>query len=240
MRILVVDDDIQITTFLKSSLKAECFTVDCANDGKRGSFLARTNEYDLIILDLVLPEKNGLDVCREIRADGIDTPIIILSVKREVPDRIELLKAGADDYISKPFSFDELVARIRAIIRRPKKIDSEKIKLDQYEIDVAKNEVKKDGQELIALTRKECELLAYLAKNRDKVVTRGTLFEHVWDMNADPFSNTVEVHIRNIRKKLGLSAGNSIIRTISGRGYILDTSRDSKKSRQYSKRRDHG
>lgn len=221
MKVLLVDDNQQIVSFLKNALKAECFAVDCASDGKEGSYLARTNEYDVIILDLNLPEKDGLSVCREIREDGCHVPIIILSIKEDIPTKVELLEAGADDYLTKPFSFDELKARIKALVRRPKSIEKEIINFDGYSIDLSKNEVTHNGKQ-ISLTRKEYELLSYLAKNMNRVVSRGTLVEHVWDMNADPFSNSLEVHVRNIRKKLGLSPKDSFIKTVSGRGYMLE------------------
>lgn len=219
MRALVVDDDKTITDFLKVAFESECFVVDIANDGKDGSFLARTNEYDVIILDINLPGKDGLSVCREIREDKITAPILILSVRSEIPTKIDLLEAGADDYLTKPFSFEELMARVKAISRRPKLIEGRIIEIGKIKIDTDKNEVFYSNKK-VDLTKKEYILLHYLAKNKDRIVSRGTLMEHVWDMNADPFSNTLEVHIRNIRKKLGNS---EFIKTVSGRGYMLES-----------------
>lgn len=223
MRLLVVEDDKDIQKFLKTAFQSECYIVDVANDGKKGSFLARTNEYDVIILDINLPEKSGLSICKEVREDGISTPILILSVQSEIPAKLDLFTAGADDYLTKPFSFEELLARVKALTRRPKGIDTEVLSIGDLKIDTVKNEIMLDSKK-IPLTRKEYILLEYLAKNKDRIISRGAIMEHVWDMNADPFSNTIEVHIRNIRKKLGLPSNRNLIRTISGRGYMLDSS----------------
>ncbi len=222
MRILIIDDQKEIVTFLKIALRSECYIVDCAFDGKNGSFLARTNEYDAIILDLNLPDKNGLNVCNEIRKDGVDTPIIILSIQAETVTKVELLTAGADDFLTKPFSFQELLARLKAVTRRPPTLQANNFSIGNLNINTGKNEVTYNS-DVISLTRKEYTLLEFLAKNQDQVLSRGALMEHVWDMNANPFSNTIEVHIRNIRKKLG-EGSSEIIKTISGRGYMLDSS----------------
>lgn len=220
MRILVVDDNKEITDFLKKALQAECYVVDVADNGKDGSFLARTNEYDSIILDINLPQKSGLVVCKEIRDDRIETPILILSVQDEVPTKLDLFTAGADDYLTKPFSFQELLARLKAIARRPHKIEKEMIQIGDLVIDTSKNSISYQGKS-VPLTRKEYIMLEYFGRHKDKVISRGDLMEHAWDMNADPFSNMIEVHIRNIRKKLASLTDKSILKTVSGRGYML-------------------
>ena len=217
MKILVVDDDKKFTNPMKSLLESECFVVDVAHDGEKGLFYARTNDYDIILLDNNMPKKNGLSVCSGIREDGISVPIIIISVLNETLTKIDLLNAGADDYIPKPFSHDELVARIKALLRRPKKIESEVITLGAIRINTANNRVFVNDKPKY-LTNKEYMLLEYLAKNKDTIVSRGSIIEHVWDMNADPFSNTIEVHVRNIRKKLQ----KNLIKTIPGRGYMIE------------------
>jgi DNA-binding response OmpR family regulator len=223
MRILIIDDNQDITNFLKSSLTAECFVVDTANDGKSGEFLALTNQYDLVILDNMLPKKNGKEVCLSIRKKKKDMPIIMLSVSSNVSNKVELLESGADDYLTKPFSFEELLARIYALLRRPGKIRGEKMLIDDVVLDIRKHEVTKAGKS-IHFTRKEFMLLELLLKHKGEVVSRGLIWEHVWDVNADPFSNTIESHIRSIRKKLGLKGKNDFIKTISGRGYkIIDS-----------------
>jgi len=221
MRILLIEDEKEIIEFLKSALEAECFAVDIANDGEKGSFLATTNDYDVIILDLNMPKKHGLQICKEVREGGKNTPIIILSVQSEVSDKVELLDAGADDFLTKPFSFDELLGRIKAILRRPPKIESEILRIDDLALDLKKQTVKR-GNKNVYLTRKEFAFLEYLARNRGNVMSRAMIMEHVWDMNADPFSNTIESHIMNLRKKIDCPGEKKLIQTIPGRGYKIN------------------
>lgn len=220
MRILLIEDEKEISGFLKTALEEECFIIDIANNGEKGSFLATTNDYDVIILDLGLPKKDGLKVCKEIRDSGKNTPIIILSVQSEVATKVDLLNAGADDFLSKPFSFDELMGRIKAILRRPSKIESDTLKIGDLEIDLKKQTAKRDGEE-IYLTRKEFALLEFLMQHKNTVLSRATIMEHVWDMNADPFSNAIESHIMNLRKKINIKNKRNIIQTIPGRGYKI-------------------
>ena len=201
MRILVIEDEEGIAKFLKAGLESEYFAVDLAEDGEKGSYLAKTNDYDMIILDNMLPKKNGAEVCQEIRATGKNTPIIMLSARGEMGIKVELLNKGADDYMTKPFSLEELLARIRALLRRPHYVSSEVLTIDDLVMDTKRHTVKR-GEKEIYLTRKEFMLLEYLLKHRDSVVSRGMIMEHVWDMNADPFSNTIESHILNVRKKI--------------------------------------
>lgn len=221
MRILVIDDDKSITNFLKKALEEECFEVDIANDGQKGDFLARTNDYDLIILDNNLPNKNGREICESLRKENISTQILMLSVETESHQKADLLNIGADDYMSKPFSFEELSARIRALLRRPKEIKTNVFKIDDLVIDDKKHTVERDGKK-IYLTVKEFMLLEYLAKNSGDVVSRGMILEHVWDMNADPFSNTIEAHISNLRRKIDSANKRKLIYTVPGRGYKID------------------
>ncbi len=220
MRILLVEDEPQIINFLKSSLEAELFAVDIAEDGEKGSYFARTNDYDLIVLDNILPKKTGLEVCKEIRASKKATPIIVLSVKAEPITKAQLLNAGADDYLSKPFSLEELIARIRALLRRPQHIDSEILTIDDLVLDTKKCLVERGNKE-IYLTRKEFMLLEYLLKNKGIVLSRGMIMEHVWDMSMDPFSNTIESHILSLRHKIDLPGKKKLIHTIPGRGYEI-------------------
>ncbi len=201
MRILIVEDEKQIAKFLRAGLEAESFAVDVADDGERGSFLARTNDYDLIILDNVLPKKTGLQVCQEIRKDGKSVPIIVLSVKSETSAKVELLNSGADDYLSKPFSLEELLARVRALLRRPPKVEGDILQIADLILDNKKQIVKRGAKE-VYLTRKEFALLEYLLKNAGAVLSRGMIMEHVWNMSADPFSNTIESHILSLRRKI--------------------------------------
>lgn len=218
MRILIVEDDKEIASCLKSCLENENFIVDVAIDGEKGSFAARTNDYDLIILDNTLPKKDGCKVCEEIRKDGKDTPIIMVSVKSEVETKAKLLNMGADDYITKPFSFEELLARVKAILRRPRKLENQVLKIYDLILDKNKQIVVRGGKE-IYLTRKEFSLLEFLLKNQGTVLSRGMIMEHVWDINADPFSNAIESHILNLRRKIEHNDKKKIVYTIPGRGY---------------------
>lgn len=221
MRILLIEDEKDIAVFLKMNLETEFYTVDMAHDGEQGSFLARTNEYDLIICDYILPKQNGPEVIAEIRQENKHVPIIILSVKSEIDSKIELFNLGVDDYLTKPFLFEELLAHIKAILRRPLKRENQVLRIDDLIVDTDKHLVKR-GRQIITLTRKELSLLEYLLKNRGRVVSRVAIMEHVWDANADPFSNTIESHITNLRRKINLPGKKELIHTISGRGYKVD------------------
>ncbi len=217
MKILIIEDDISIRNVLRLSLESKGFIIDEAEDGDTGSYLARTNSYDVILLDNVLPKKMGGHVCKEIRNTGSITPIIILSGKQEVLTKIQLLNLGADDYITKPFSFDELLARINAILRRPQNINYHILKVKDFEVNFTSQTIKKDDKD-IYLTRKEFSLLEFLAKHKNTVVSRGQILEHVWEMSVDPFSNTIETHIMNLRRKLR-DTKRTLISSIPGRGY---------------------
>ncbi|MCL5094150.1 MAG: response regulator transcription factor [Patescibacteria group bacterium] len=221
MRILIIDDDKVLNKSLKNMLEAECFEVDTATDGEKGVYYACTNEYDLIILDKNLPEKDGLLVLKEIREDGQNMPILMLSVVSESATKVDFLNTGADDYLTKPFSFAELLARIRALLRRPKEAKGDILKIDNLVLDT-KKQIFKRGDKKIYLTLKEYELLEYLMRNKGNVVTRGMIMEHVWDMNADLFSNAIEVHVSNLRRKIHLKNQVKLLYTIPGRGYKLD------------------
>lgn len=221
MKILIIEDEAEIAKNLKTNLEIEFFAVDMAADGETGLFMALTNEYDLVILDNTLPRKSGVEVCREIRLHKKDLPIIILSVISETEKKIELLETGADDYLTKPFSFQELLARIRAVLRRPKRMQDEILSIDDLEIDLRKNIVKRAGEE-IHLTRKQFMLLEYLMRHPGAVVTRSMLMEHVWETDVDPFSNTIETHILSLRRKIKNKDNQpELIHTVAGRGYKI-------------------
>jgi len=221
MKILLVEDDENIAKFLKISLENECFEIDWENNGESGSFSARTNEYDLMILDYSLPGKNGQTICQEIRKDNINTPVMILSVQGEPQTKADLLNSGADDYLSKPFSLEELLARIRALLRRSNDLKQDVLIIDNLTVDTKKHLVKRGNKE-IYLTLKEFMLLEYLLRNQGTVLSRGLILEHVWDMNADLFSNTIEAHVSNIRRKIDLPGMKHLIKTVPGRGYKID------------------
>lgn len=224
MRVLIVEDDEDIRTMLKTSLEAETFSVDTAPDGERGSYMARTNEYDLVILDFMMPKKDGKAVCKEIRDEGKTMPIIMLTVRSTTEAKVDLLNAGADDYLTKPFSFQELKARINALLRRPKGMEGTTLEIDDLQLDSIRHKVVRSGKD-VYLTRKEFALLEYLMKHRGIVISRGMIMEHVWDSEGDPFSNTIEAHILNLRKKIDGTKKKKLIHTIPGRGYTLDIDR---------------
>lgn len=220
MRILIVEDEAAIQAFLKESLEAEYFAVDVASDGERGSYLAHVNDYDLVILDNLLPKKEGMAICRELRASGKTMPILILSVKSETVKKVDLLDAGADDYLTKPFALAELLARVRALLRRKSGIESDVLRVGDISLDVKKFSVKR-GTKDIPLTRKEFMLLQYLMQHEGVVLSRAMILEHVWDMSIDIFSKTIESHILALRKKIGDTGKSRLIKTISGRGYRI-------------------
>lgn len=221
MRVLIVEDDQGIQDLLKKSLEGECFVVDVVDNGDDGLKMARVNEYDAMILDNIMPGKHGIDICRELRTEGNTVPILMLSVQSDTTKKVDLLNAGADDYMTKPFSFEELLARLRALLRRPQEVQEEILEIDNLKLDSRRHYVERDGKR-IYLTRKEFALLEYLMKNEGVVLSRGRIMEHVWDMNADPFSNTIESHILNLRKKIGGKKHKELIHTVSGRGYKME------------------
>jgi DNA-binding response OmpR family regulator len=224
MRILVVEDDEDISRVLKFSLEAETFSVDVAKNGEDGSYMARVNEYDLIILDYMLPKKNGKEICLEVRAAGKTMPIIMLTVSSATESKVDLLNSGADDYLTKPFSFHELRARIRALLRRPQTLEANTFEIEDLQIDLVRHKAVRAGKE-VYLTRKEFALLEYLMRHKGVVVSRGMIMEHVWDSEGDPFSNTIEAHILNLRKKVDINNRKKLIHTIPGRGYTIDSLR---------------
>jgi DNA-binding response OmpR family regulator len=224
MKILIIEDDKEIVRFIKTGLEARSYAVDAAFDGERGSFLARTESYDLIILDYNLPKGKGDQVITEIRADGKSVPILVLSIQAELDCKQKMYELGADDYLTKPFLFEELIWKIRAIWRRPPLIRKEKTKIGNLEIDEG-SQIAKRGGKMLRLTRKEFALLSYLAQNQSRIVSRSQILENVWDINADPFSNTIEAHMANLRKKLNQRQQNNIIHTFPGQGYKLSLKR---------------
>ncbi len=224
MRILVVEDETDTQDFLNERLKEKGFAVDVADTGSRGLYYAKTNEYDLILLDYGLPEKNGFAICEELRMDGNTTPIIMISVSDAVQYKIRGLTTGADDYVSKPFYFEELYARIQAILRRPTTIQSTTLFIDDLVLDSAKQIVLRTDKP-IYLTRKEFALLELLLKHKGVVVTRGMIMEHIWDLDLDPFSNTIETHVLNLRRKIEHPEKTKLIHSVPGRGYKIDLTR---------------
>jgi two-component system copper resistance phosphate regulon response regulator CusR len=224
MKILIIDDEAAIVEFLKQGLEAQLFNVETATDGERGAFLGRTGNYDLIILDYVLPKMNGPEVLKEIRNEKRHIPVIMLTVKSEIQSKEQMFSLGADDYLTKPFLFDELLLRIKAILKRPAKTECELFKIDNLTLNMRAKTVRRDGRELY-LTRREFALLEYLLRNRNLIISRQQLLEHVWDYNADPFSNSIESHIASLRRKLNQNKNRNLIHTFNGRGYKLALSK---------------
>jgi len=220
MRILVVEDEKKIADFIKRGLKEEGYAVDVAYDGEQGLFLARSNSYDLMLLDLMLPKVDGLTICRNLKKEGIPTPIIMLTAKDTVRDKVTGLDSGADDYITKPFAFDELLARIRAILRKKDSESALKIEVDDLVLDLVTHRVARAGKE-IQLTAKEYTLLEYLMRNANSIITRTMISEHVWDADFDSFTNIIDVYINYLRNKIDSEHRKKLIHTVRGRGYTL-------------------
>lgn len=219
MRILIIEDNAEIRDLLRIGLEAEMFLVDEASDGEQGSYMARTNEYDMVLLDNVLPKRHGSDVCKDIRRAGKSMPIILISMKTDPSEKAKLLTLGADDYLAKPFSFTELLARMRAVLRRPSTLISETIVAGSLSLNSRTHQVTV-GKSSIYLTKKEFSILELLVRRSGEVVSRGTIMEHVWDMDGNPFSNTIETHVFNIRRKIE-NGRKRIIWNVPGRGYKL-------------------
>ena len=217
MKILVVEDEHKIANSMKRGFEQENWVTDVAYDGEEGYDLASTEEYDVIVLDLMLPKMDGVEVCKKLRQEEVHTPILMLTAKGEIADRVGGLNNGADDYMVKPFAFEELLARIKALSRRPRKVDSRVLSIDELTLDPDKFEVKFKGRG-VDLSRKEFALLEYLMRNAGKVVSKENIIAHVWDYEADILPNTVEVFIGYLRNKVG---GN-LIKTIRGFGYKVE------------------
>jgi DNA-binding response OmpR family regulator len=225
MRILVVEDEPDAAAMLAKGLREQSYAVDIAGDGVSAIEHAAANEYDIFILDILLPKKTGFDVCREIRESGSTTPILMLTARDSVPDRVAGLDAGADDYLAKPFHFDELLARVRALLRRGPALTHTVLATGDLLIDTRTRRVIRGGSP-IQLTSREYALLEYLARRSDEVVTRADIVEHVWDDNFDSVSNLVEVYIQRLRRKIDDAHDVKLIRTRRGAGYSLTARAD--------------
>jgi DNA-binding response OmpR family regulator len=221
MRILVVEDDRKVGGFLQKGLKEEQYAVDLCRDGEEAVELARINAYDLILLDVMLPRKDGFAVCRELRARSVFIPVLMLTAKDTLEDKVAGLADGADDYLTKPFSFEELLARIRALLRRAKDYRTGSLAVGDLELDPVRRQAVRGGRR-IPLTGKEYALLEYLIRNKGRVVTESMIIDHVWDMNYEGSSNIVSVYINYLRKKIDGEAGAKLIQTVRGHGYMLD------------------
>jgi len=219
MRLLLVEDDNKVAAFIKKGLEEEYYTVDTAEDGNDGLLMAGGIKYDLIILDRMLPGITGLDLCSQLRAQGIKTPVLMLTAMDSVEDKVKGFESGADDYLTKPFSFSELLARIKALLRRTSDSTSEHV-LDDLRVELLTRRVFRSEKEII-LTPKEFALLEYLIRNKGRVLSRTQIIENIWGYDFDPLTNIVDVHIRSLREKIDKEHERKLIRTVRGAGYVL-------------------
>jgi len=223
VNILVVEDEVKLTKLIKRVLEEERYQVDIANDGDRGLEMALVGSYDLIVLDLMLPGISGLEICRSLRQEQSVVPVLMLTARDAVNDRVAGLDAGADDYLVKPFAFEELLARVRALLRRriqPENLASQTLKYEDLELDLVRHEVMRAGQR-VELTAKEFALLEYLMRNAGQVLTRDQIINHVWEYDFDASSNVVDIYIHYLRSKIDEKASRKLIRTVRGVGYSL-------------------
>jgi DNA-binding response OmpR family regulator len=218
MRILVVEDDLKLAESLRRGLVDQHYSVDVVNDGREGEYSAKINDYDVIVLDVMLPRKDGTTVCRDLRSAGVKTPILMLTAVDGVENKILGLDAGADDYLTKPFHFGELLARIRTLIRRKSDVPAADLEVSDLVLNMASRTVTRAGTPL-KLTAKEFALLEYMALNRGRVLTREMIAEHVWDMNFDPRSNVIDSFVRFLRQKVDKGFSPQLIHTVRGVGY---------------------
>lgn len=221
MRILIVEDDTDLGEFIGKGLREERYAVDLAVDGEEGLQLAGENPYQLIILDIMLPKLDGLTVCRRLRASGNTTPILLLTARDSIQDRVSGLDTGADDYLTKPFAFVELLARVRALMRRGGPQHLARLKAADLELDPASRRAWRAGREVI-LTNKEYALLEFFLRNKNRVLTRTAIIQHVWDLSYDPMTNIVDAHVRALRAKMDRDFSPPLITTVRGAGYMLE------------------
>ena len=220
MRILIVEDEKKVAAFIKKGLEEETYAVDIAMDGVEGLHLGEQNQYDLIILDLMLPKINGLEILSILRSKKIETPILLLTAKDSVDDKVEGLNQGADDYLTKPFAFSELIARIRVLLRRGKAETKTTLEIADLTLNLVSHKVNR-GNEEIELTGKEYSLLEYFMRNQEKVLTRTMIAEHVWDYNFDTLTNVIDVYVNHLRKKIDKNFSTKLLHTLRGVGYVM-------------------
>ena len=220
MRILLVEDEARVANFIARGLREEAYAVDVAGDGEQALYLASVNPYDVVVLDLMLPIKDGYTVCRELRAGTFRGPILMLTARDAVDDRVAGLDAGADDYLTKPFDFKELLARLRALLRRSAEFRSPVARVADLTLNTASHAAERGGR-AIPLTAKEYALLEYLVRNEGRVVGREQIAQHVWDEMFDPMSNIIDVYVKRLRDKLDAGGQRRLIHTRRGEGYIL-------------------
>ena len=220
VRILLVEDESRVASFIAKGLREQTYAVDIAADGEQALYHAAENEYDLVILDVMLPIKDGHTVCRELRGSGFGAPILMLTARAAVDDRVAGLDSGADDYLAKPFDFKELLARLRALLRRSKALRPAVVRVADLALNTGSHAVTRGGK-AVSLTAKEYALLEFLMLHENRVMGREQIAQHVWDESFDPFSNVIDVYIKRLRAKLESGGGKRMIRTRRGEGYVL-------------------
>lgn len=220
MRILLVEDEVKLAHAMKRALELQKYAVDIANNGKDGLDFAIGEEFSIIILDVMLPEIDGIEICRRIRAANIHTPVMMLTARGQISDKVTGLDVGADDYMVKPFSFEELFARIRALVRRPAQTNDPVLHIKDLTLDPKTFTVKRNN-DLIELSSKEFSLLEYLLRNKNTVLTKEQIIAHVWNYDSDVLPSTIEVHVKHLRDKIDVKGQNSLVHTIRGRGYTI-------------------
>ncbi|MBI3666146.1 MAG: response regulator transcription factor [Acidobacteria bacterium] len=220
MRFLLVEDEPRVARIIAKGLREQSYAVDIAKDGEEALYLAGVEEYDLVVLDILLPRKDGFAVCRELRGAGFPQPILMLTARDAVEDRVAGLNCGADDYLAKPFDFQELLARIRALLRRPQELRQEVLQVSDLTLDTASHTVTRRGRS-ISLTAKEYALLEFLVLRAGRLVNREQIAQHVWDENFDPLSNVIDVYVRRLRSKIDEGFDRALIHTRRGEGYMF-------------------
>lgn len=220
MRILIVEDEKKVASFIKKGLEEELFLVETANNGKEGLEMVLRGEYDLIISDIMMPQMNGVQMVKELRNKNIATPILLLTIKDSTEDKVDGLDSGADDYLTKPFAFEELIARVRALLRRKETQKSNVLTIDDLKMDLVAHKVLRDNKEII-LTPREYSILEYLLRNKNKIVSRTKLIEHVYDFHFDSGTNVIDVYINKLRSKIDQNSVKQLIQTVRGTGYII-------------------
>ena len=219
MRILLVEDEKNVAGFIKKGLTEEFYTVDASINGEDGFLMATTTEYDLIILDIMLPDINGIELCRRIKNHNIKTPVLMLTAVDSIESKVKGLDSGADDYLTKPFAFEEFLARVRALLRRPT-LMSALLKVSDLTLDPVRHEAKRGGR-IIQLTWKEFALLEYLMRNKGRILSRTKIFDHIWGDDLDTSSNVVDVYISYLRDKVDKNYSPKLIHTVRNVGYVL-------------------
>ena len=220
MKVLVIEDDPTVGQFVKRGLEEQRWSVDLVADGEEGERLARSQPYDIVVLDMRLPGRSGLDVLRNLRARGFERPVLVLTAQDAVDAKVQTLRAGADDYVTKPFAFEELLARVEALARRPRSLASPVLRAGDLEVDLDARVVKRAGQE-VELTPKEFLVLEYLLRHAGRVMSRTLITEYAWGYHFDPGTNIVDVVINHLRKKIDAGHGKRLIATVRGVGYVI-------------------